>query len=550
MSAQAAIEKAKQIAERLRQQRQQAQPAATATTTTATATVAVAPRATTTATPTATATTTATVSNLAAMQAQIQAQIAALKARGIVGANTGGAKRAKLLRVDAQGNVVDESGKVLQTKRGPDLAINHKTTAAPPGTAAAAAAAIAASVTATVAATTTTTTTKAPPKPANPYYDDKTEWESRTFRPTKALQFHDPGYYQDMAKRERAREKLEKLQQEIASAAKNASISSATQLALVSARKEELEQTVVPDVEWWDSVILGAAGYDSVRPEDDFTSPEITHLIQHPVTFEPPEDKTSIPVYLTQQERKKMRTQRRKAAEQEKQEKIQLGLMEPPPPKVKISNLMRVLGAEAVQDPTKVEALVREQMRLRKLEHEQRNSERQLTKEERREKRIRKLKAEEKDQVHVALFTVGSLKDNFKNKNRIIRNAEQLYLTGGLVMTEDRNIVLVEGSAKNLRFYKRLLLVRLKWDSAVGGGEEPQAMNEDDEDDDMNGAAPAPSKANFCNLAWEGIEKQHLFKKFEVKFFATEALARDYLEKKKAAHYWDRALESFLQLEK
>ncbi len=84
-----------------------------------------------------------------------------------------------------------------------------------------------------------------------------------------------------------------------------------------------------------------------------------------------------------------MRTQRRKAAEQEKQEKIQLGLMEAPPPKVKISNLMRVLGAEAVQDPTKVEALVREQMRLRKMEHEQRNSERQLTKEQRREKLIK-----------------------------------------------------------------------------------------------------------------------------------------------------------------
>ena len=52
----------------------------------------------------------------------------------------------------------------------------------------------------------------------------------------------------------------------------------------------------------------------------------------------------------------------RREAEKEKQEKIQFGLIEKPEPKVRISNLMRVLGSEAVQDPTKVEAHVRAQM--------------------------------------------------------------------------------------------------------------------------------------------------------------------------------------------
>ncbi len=47
------------------------------------------------------------------------------------------------------------------------------------------------------------------------------------------------------------------------------------------------------------------------------------------------------------QELKKLRTQRRIAREKEKQELIRQGLLEPPKPKVKISNLMRVLGAEA-----------------------------------------------------------------------------------------------------------------------------------------------------------------------------------------------------------
>jgi len=41
------------------------------------------------------------------------------------------------------------------------------------------------------------------------------------------------------------------------------------------------------------------------------------------------------------------------------------GLLEPPPPKVRISNLMRVLGEEATADPTAIEQKVQEQMRER-----------------------------------------------------------------------------------------------------------------------------------------------------------------------------------------
>ena len=50
--------------------------------------------------------------------------------------------------------------------------------------------------------------------------------------------------------------------------------------------------------------------------------------------------------------------------------------------KVKMSNLMRVLGNEAVLDPTKVEATVREQMAKRLANHEKMNAERKLTPEQ------------------------------------------------------------------------------------------------------------------------------------------------------------------------
>jgi len=62
---------------------------------------------------------------------------------------------------------------------------------------------------------------------------------------------------------------------------------------------------------------------------------------------------------------------------------------------MKISNLMRVLGSEAVQDPTKMESHVRKQMAERQKKHERANLERQLTSEQRSAKKIKKMQIEE-----------------------------------------------------------------------------------------------------------------------------------------------------------
>ena len=94
-----------------------------------------------------------------------------------------------------------------------------------------------------------------------------------------------------------------------------------------------------------------------------------------------------------------MRKQRRKAEEKEKQEKIRLGLMEPPAPKVRKQNFMRVLGEDAVQEPSKIEALVNAQIALRQKKHEEHNAARALTPAEKREKTVRKMKEDVSLQV-------------------------------------------------------------------------------------------------------------------------------------------------------
>lgn len=49
---------------------------------------------------------------------------------------------------------------------------------------------------------------------------------------------------------------------------------------------------------------------------------------------------------------KRLRRMNRREAQREEQEKIRLGLIPTPEPKIRMANLMRVLGTEAIQDPT------------------------------------------------------------------------------------------------------------------------------------------------------------------------------------------------------
>ena len=102
----------------------------------------------------------------------------------------------------------------------------------------------------------------------------------------------------------------------------------------------------------------------------------VTHYVEHPVPVEPPAEPPAPPpqpLPLTKRERKKLRTQRRLAAEKERQDQIRCGLMPPPPPKVKISNLMQAMKDDAVADPSAMEAKVRAEMAQRIQNHEMRN---------------------------------------------------------------------------------------------------------------------------------------------------------------------------------
>ena len=91
-------------------------------------------------------------------------------------------------------------------------------------------------------------------------------------------------------------------------------------------------------------------------------------MIEHPNELKP-SNVTSKPIVvpekLTKDEMRKKRRSERAEKMNEIRQKIKIGEMEAPAPKVKMANLMSVLTDDAIQDPTKMEKYVREQAILR-----------------------------------------------------------------------------------------------------------------------------------------------------------------------------------------
>ena len=312
---------------------------------------------------------------------------------------------------------------------------------------------------------------------------------------------------------------LEKLQADISTIARKTGITSATQLAKLVHKGDEKARC--PDMEWWDALILPPGStYDKATLREE----AITNLIEHPIQMQPMEPTlpTHVPVFLTKKEMKKLRRQNRREAWKEKQDKIRLGLIAPDEPKVKMSNLMRVLGTEAIQDPTKVEAHVREQMAKRKATHEKMNADRKLTPEQKKEKTVRKLKEDTSGGVDVSVYRVKNLQNPSK-KFKVETNARQLYMTGTVVLYEDVNVVVVEGGPKQQKKYKQLMMKRIKWNEETFK--------------DMGGV----EVENECSLVWEGQTKERNFGEVKFKQCPSESFAREHFKKAGVEHYWDQA---------
>ncbi|KAF6151607.1 hypothetical protein GIB67_010283 [Kingdonia uniflora] len=297
---------------------------------------------------------------------------------------------------------------------------------------------------------------------------------------------------------------------------------------------KEKPKDPIPEIEWWDAPLLLSGTYADVDitektiTEDKLKMDKITIYVEHPLPIDPPAEPAPPapqPLKLTKKEQKKLRTQRRLGKEKDRQEMIRQGLIEPPKPKIKMSNLMKILGSEATQDPTRLEMEVRNAAADREQAHVDRNIARKLTPAERREKKEKKL-FEDSNTVEtiVSVYKVNDL-SHPQTRFKVDVNAQENRLTGSAVLSEGISVVVVEGGSKPIKRYGKLMLNRINWAAAVST------------EDDMNETEEKP--VNKCVLVWQGSVAKPSFYKFHVHQCRTEAAARKVFSDAGVAHYWD-----------
>jgi len=318
----------------------------------------------------------------------------------------------------------------------------------------------------------------------------------------------------------------------------------------------EKEDEPVPDVEWWDAILLvdkkeygdiglqedamdvetkkDAKGKErSVESTTNINEKKITHLVEHPLKLKEPHIKPPpgpVPIKLTKAEQKKMRRRARAEKFREQQERVLLSLEPAPANRVRISNMYKQLGTEAVQDPTQIEKMVREEMAQRQKNHDDRNQARKLTPAQRKAKKIKKMKEDVTYVSHVALFKILNLTDE-RHRYKIGINAKQNFLNGCVILYSGCNLLVVEGGVKGIRRYKKLLLRRIDWNSFVANEDEEEA----EEKKQMH------IQENKCYLLWEGTVLKQAFKGFDFHQCPANKVARRFLKDRGVAHYWDCA---------
>lgn len=344
----------------------------------------------------------------------------------------------------------------------------------------------------------------------NPYLDNVD-----SARRKRELKFNESGKYIQQANEIRKQQRLAELKSKIDASTKKAGLEPDLTIG-----EDHYKVHNPPQVEWWDEPLLLENNYDKINQD------AISPYIQHPVPINAPWERhlpPPKPMYLTKKEMKRIRRNDRAEKYKEQQDRIKLGLEPAPPPKVKLSNLMSALTNEAIKDPTAVEQRVRKEVEERRQQHIATNEERKLTKEERHEKDQQKYEKDLGKGFYTAVFIVDKIVHP-SHRFKLDINAKQLNLVGVVLYNEKFNLVIVEGSEKNINFYKKLMLKRIKWTDNV---------TVDDQVYDLSG--------NKCDILWEGQLKDLHFKKWSKYHADDEESAVEFLKRFNLDNYWREA---------
>lgn len=357
------------------------------------------------------------------------------------------------------------------------------------------------------------------PTSINPYLDTSTIGGNR--KKSRGLQFNEKGKYVEQGNI--LREKIELEQQE---QAKLKLLQEKGLLADEEKGEWAYKHEKPPSLEWWDSFYVNGHNYDLIDDEkniitDNETSP-ITIYIQHPIFLDAPNDK-HLPqdkaLYLTKKEMKRKRKNERQERFKHQQERIRLGLDAPPPPKVKLSNLMNVLTNEMIKDPTAIERKVKKDIEHRYKQHMKANEERKLTKEQKYEKIHEKHQQDLSLGYHRNVYRIDKLIDK-QHFFKVDVNAKELELNGICLVHDKMTLLVIEGGAKTLAKYDKVMN-RIKWTKS------------NNEAIDLSN--------NKSTLIWSGQIKDLQFKKWSIINVRNDDDLYSILNRFKIENYWRQA---------
>ena len=110
--------------------------------------------------------------------------------------------------------------------------------------------------------------------------------------------------------------------------------------------------------------------------------------------------------HLTEKEKKRLKKLNKMAKVEEEMEKVKLGLVQAPAPRITMSNFMKVMPREAAADPSRVEAEARKAVEKRQEEHLKHNEDRKVTGAAKDAKMKRRNYRDMEKGCHVAVFKV------------------------------------------------------------------------------------------------------------------------------------------------
>lgn len=113
-------------------------------------------------------------------------------------------------------------------------------------------------------------------------------------------------------------------------------------------------------------------------------------------------------IYLTDKEKKRLSRNKRLEKEKDKQERVKLGLMAAPLPKIKMSNYQKIMAKDAIADPSGTELIAKAIIQQRLETHLEQNESRKLTSQQKEAKMQRKHLSDKEKQCFRALFRIDT----------------------------------------------------------------------------------------------------------------------------------------------